>query len=93
MNTKRLKKPEQEEFRDIRKKLYQQLLTADLSIGQATKIMRKSLGLTQEEYSLLIKVSARTIKSIEQDKGNPRFDVLTRIAKPFGLVVGFIPKV
>lgn len=54
--------------------------------------MRLSLGKTQEEFGQMFYLSRRQVIDLEKGKGNPRLETLTRIGRPFGLVIGFIPR-
>lgn len=68
------------------------LLKNEISQGAALKALRlKGLGLKQDAYAKLVKVSRKTISDIENGKGNYSLDVVNRTFMPFGLQVGLIP--
>lgn len=70
----------------------QRLLRSELSQGQALKALRvEVLGLTQDEYANLVKVSRKTLSDVENDRGSFKTDILDRLFKPFGLKVGIVP--
>lgn len=52
--------------------------------------MRKIVGMTQPKYAQLIGIAPRVLMDIERGHGNPRLDTLEKLAKPFGLRVGFV---
>jgi len=45
------------------------------------KQMRKSLGLTQEDFANFLSVSRQTIIAIENDKYNPTLELAMKLAK------------
>ncbi|MBO1271949.1 helix-turn-helix transcriptional regulator [Shewanella sp. 4t3-1-2LB] len=70
----------------------QRLLHGELSQGQALKTLRvEVLGLTQDRYATLAKVSRKTLSDVENDRGSFKTDILDRLFKPFGLKVGIVP--
>lgn len=70
----------------------QRLLRGELTQGQALKTLRiEVLGLTQDEYANLVKVSRKTLSDVENDRGSYKTDILDRLFKPFGLRVGIVP--
>ena len=69
------------------------LAAGKLTIGQATRRMRKIVGMTQPEYAeKVLKIYPRVLMDIERDRGNPTLETLKKIARPFGLHVGFMTK-
>lgn len=77
--------------REEKEQLFAELADGRLTIGQATKRMRKIVGLTQTEYAeKVLKIYPRVLMDIEKDKGNPTVETLEKIAKPFGLSIGFV---
>ena len=72
--------------------LYKQYLFSEITLGQLLSYLRKNvLGMTQEQYAVLIGVSRRTLTDIEQDKGKPTQSVLDKVFKPLGLKAGLVP--
>lgn len=90
MNKKTLTR---EETRDKKIELFNKLQSGELTIGQATRQMRKITGLTQTEYAeKVLGIFPRVLMDLEKDKGNPTLETLTKVAKPFGLEVGFVKR-
>lgn len=72
--------------------IIKQLILGDLTQGQALKLLRVNvLGLKQEEFALLVKVSRKTISEIENDRGSYNTDILNNVFKIFNLQVGLLP--
>ena len=85
------KKRPPEESRKEKESLYAGLEAGRLTLGQATRRMRKVVGLTQTEYAEKgLKIYPRVLMEIEKDRGNPTLETLEKIARPFGLRVGFV---
>jgi len=77
-------------FNDKKRALLARLPNGELTIGQATKAMRLLLGMTQEEYGQkVVGLSRKVVSAIENDAYNPTLETLNKIAKPFGLTIGF----
>jgi DNA-binding XRE family transcriptional regulator len=90
MPRKSTKKRAPEEIRQAKEMLYEDIEAGRLSLGEATRKMRKIVGLTQTEYAkTILKIYPRVLMDIENDRGNPTLETLERIAKPFGLKIGF----
>ena len=79
---------------DIRREkeaLYAAIAAGRLPLGQATRRMRNIVGLTQVEYAeKVLKIYPRVLMEIEKDRGNPTLETLEKIARPFGLKIGFV---
>lgn len=72
--------------------LREQLQQGTISIGDATRAMRKMTGLNQKDYAnKVLGISPRVLVNIELNRGNPTLDTLNKIGKPFGYQVNFIP--
>lgn len=79
--------------REAKEQLFEACNRGELSIGEATRQMRKIVGLTQKEYAeKILKIYPRVLMDIEQGRGNPTLATLEKIAAPFGLKVGFVRK-
>ena len=77
--------------REEKEKLFEAISNGSLTIGEATRKMRKIVGLTQKEYAeKVLKIYPRVLIDIENGRGNPTLETLEKIAKPFGLRVGFV---
>lgn len=59
--------------------------------ADGVRAMRKALGLTQVEFAKAFKMTVRQLSQIEIGAANPTVETLTRLAKPFGLTLGFVP--
>lgn len=80
-----------EETRKEKEALYADLEAGRLTLGQATRRMRKIVGLTQVDYAAkVLKIYPRVLMEIENDRGNPTLDTLKKIAQQFGLKVAFV---
>ena len=65
----------------------------ELTEGELLRRLRKDiLGMNQDEYAVLVKVSRRTLSDIERDAGNPSLPVLKRVFRPLGISVGLLPR-
>lgn len=88
---KRKKTPE--EVRSEKESLYADIEAGRMTIGQATRSMRKIVGMTQTEYAeKVLKIYPRVLMEIERDRGNPTLETLQKIGAPFGLLVRFAAK-
>lgn len=86
-----MKKLSKEEVRDRKLALYEKVQAGNVTIGQATREMRKIVGMTQKEYAeKVLGIFPRVLMDIENDKGNPTLETLQKIAGPFGLRIGFV---
>lgn len=74
----------------LREALYEDIHAGRLSLSEATRRMRKIVGMTQTDYARLIGIAPRVLMDIERGHGNPRLDTLEKLAKPFGLRVCFV---
>jgi DNA-binding XRE family transcriptional regulator len=82
-----------EVIRQEKENLYADINQGRLSIGEATRRMRKIVGMTQTEYAeKVLKIYPRVLMEIERDRGNPTLETLEKIARPFGLRVGFVAR-
>ncbi|MDD2272499.1 MAG: helix-turn-helix transcriptional regulator [Desulfuromonadaceae bacterium] len=84
-------KEKNQTIREKKELLFKKLASGEISLGGATKSMRNIVGLTQKEYAeKILKIYPRVLMDIENDRGNPTLETLQKIAKPFGLKVGFV---
>lgn len=87
------KKRTPEEIRREKEALYTDIDQGLLTLGQASRRMRKIAGMTQTEYAeKILKIYPRVLMELERDRGNPTLETLEKIARPFGLKVGFVVK-
>lgn len=76
----------------MKEDLYNALARGDIEMREATRQMRKILGMTQKDYAKKIAcVSPRILSEFENGSGNPTLSTLEKIASPFGLKVTFLP--
>lgn len=88
---KRKRSPD--EIRIEKEALYADIKRGALTLGQATRRMRKIVGMTQTEYAeKILRIYPRVLMEIERDRGNPTLETLEKIGRPFGLKVGFVQK-
>lgn len=77
--------------REAKEKLFESLAAGEITIGQATRCMRKIVGLTQKDYAeKVLNIYPRVLMEIEKERGNPTLETLEKLARPFGLRVGFV---
>ncbi len=87
-----MKRPNSQETANLKESLYLDLAKGSIDIRQATRQMRKILGMTQKDYAKKIaRVSPRILSGFENGSGNPTLATLEKIASPFGLKVTFLP--
>ncbi|WGE81004.1 helix-turn-helix domain-containing protein [Actinobacillus equuli subsp. haemolyticus] len=76
----------------IRETIIVQLLKGEISQGQALRRLRvEALGINQQDYLKLAKVSRQTLSNIENDKGNYSIETINQVFKPMGLKLGLMP--
>ena len=76
----------------MKEALYRGLAVGDIGIREATRQMRKILGMTQKDYARKIAdISPRILSEFETGAGNPTLATLEKLASPFGLKVTFLP--
>jgi len=87
-----MKRPSNKDMAEMKETLYRELAAGDIGIREATRQMRKILGMTQKDYAKMVAgVSPRILSEFENGKGNPTLATLEKIASPFGLKVTFLP--
>ncbi len=76
----------------MKEALYRDLARGEIGIREATRRMRKILGMNQKEYAQKVAhISPRILSEFENGSGNPTLATLEKIALPFGLKVTFLP--
>lgn len=87
-----MKRQKPQETAKMKEALYLDLARGSIDIRDATRQMRKILGMTQKEYAQKIAaISPRILSEFENGSGNPTLNTLEKIASPFGLKVTFLP--
>jgi transcriptional regulator with XRE-family HTH domain len=62
-----------------------------MGVREATRRMRKILGMSQKQYAQKVAhISPRIFSEFENGSGNPTLATLEKIALPFGLKVTFL---
>lgn len=89
-----MKRPDSKDMTEMKEALYRDLAAGAIGIREATRQMRKILGMTQKDYAEKVAgVSPRILSEFENGSGNPTLATLEKIASPFGLKVTFLPPV
>ncbi len=87
-----MKRPTPQEMARMKEGLYLDLARGDIGIREATRRIRKILGMNQKEYAQKVAaISPRILAEFEKGSGNPTLATLEKIASPFGLTVTFLP--
>ena len=87
-----MKRPSEQERTRMKEDLYRDLAQGNIDIRQATRRMRKILGMSQKEYAHKVAdISPRILSGFENGSGNPTLATLEKIAMPFGLKITFLP--
>ncbi len=85
------KRNRKDRLNELRHEFFDDLDAGNLTSLPATlRRMRKAIGLTQIEYARLAGVAPRVLIDLERGVGNPTLKTLEKLAKPFGLRVGFV---
>lgn len=88
-----MKRPTNEKIQELREELFSRIDDGTISIGEATRLMRRTLGMNRRDYAeKILKISHDALQAVETGKGNPTLKTLQIIGKPFGLNVGFVRK-
>jgi len=88
----RWKRPTKEQVLENRRTLAERARTGDLRLPGAVAAIRKSFGMTQEEFAKTLALTRRQVAEIETGKANPTLETLERIGRLFGFSVGFVPR-
>ena len=87
-----MKRPTSKEMAMMKEELYLGLALGDIGIREATRRMRKILGMNQMEFAQKVAdISPRILSEFETGSGNPTLATMEKIALPFGLKVTFLP--
>ena len=87
-----MKRPTSKEMAMMKEELYLGLAQGDIGIREATRRMRKILGMNQMEFAQkVVDISPRILSEFETGSGNPTLATMEKIALPFGLRVTFLP--
>lgn len=69
--------------------IFEEIERGKLSLEEAVRKLRRSIGKTQPEFAKLVKIAPRIVIDLERGKANPTLKTLRKIAESFGLEVGF----
>ena len=87
-----MKRPTPKEMARMKEELYLGLAQGDIGIREASRRMRKILGMSQKDYAQKVAdISPRILSEFENGSGNPTLATLDKIASPFGLKITFLP--
>jgi putative transcriptional regulator len=86
----RVKKLADDQRRALRSKLHDAVEQGGYPWDQSIRHMRQALGLTQEQFAKLFKLTKRQVASFEAGTANPTVETLARIGRPFGFEPGYI---
>lgn len=80
------------ERNSVRNEIIKALLLGEMTQGQALRKLRiEMLGVNQQQYMKIVKVSRQTLSNIENDKGNYSVETINQVFKPFGFELGLVP--
>jgi len=80
------------EMSRMKASLYIDLAKGTVDIREATRRMRRILGMNQKDYARKVAhISPRILSEFENGSGNPTLATLEKIGSPFGLEVIFLP--
>lgn len=66
--------------------------SGELRLPDAIKELRNALGLTQAEFGERFGLTRLQVISIEKGIANSTRETLEKIGKPFGFVLGYVPR-
>lgn len=82
---------EKAKVRERRNRMLDTAAAAELSLTEGVREIHAIAGMTQDEFAKHRGVSARVIKAIELEQGNPTVATLNRIGQFFGREMAFVP--
>lgn len=73
---------------EARDQVVEQFLNGELSQGELLKKLRiEVLGVKQDQFAKLVKVSRKTLSDVENNHGNYSVNTINQIFRPFGLAL------
>ncbi|MFK5927275.1 MAG: helix-turn-helix domain-containing protein [Desulfuromusa sp.] len=88
-----MKRPDDKELKRLRQELFEQIEGGQISLDEATRTMRRILGMNRKEYAAkILEIGFETLQDVETGQGNPTLKTLRTIGAPFGLDIGFVRK-
>jgi putative transcriptional regulator len=88
----KLRRLSKDEIRVRRHAITARAREAKLTLPAAIREIRHALGLTQDEFATMFRLTLRQVQEIEQGRANPTAETLNRVAKVFGFSLGFVPR-
>ncbi len=85
-----IRKLSDEDKRNVRETIADRLAAGEVTLGEAVRLMRLAVGMTQANYAKMVGVDIRVLIDVEKGQGNPRLDSLEKIARPYGLAVSLV---
>jgi len=85
-------KPDRDQQRAARLALVEAAQHGELRLPEAIREMRKALGLNQEQFGKMLKLTRRQVSELENADGDPKLSTLNRIGRVFGMAIGYVPK-
>lgn len=82
----------QKEKLERREDVARRAASGTLCLPGAIRDIRKSLGLTQVEFGKKFGLTRLQVIALEKGTANPTQETLERISRPFGFVIGFVPR-
>jgi putative transcriptional regulator len=86
----RRKLPTSEQVRELRSILHEDVERGGLPVAETVRRMREAMGLTQQRFGEVFKLTERQVWEFENGKANPTTETLTRLGKPFDFRPGFV---
>lgn len=80
-----------DERRKRREEISLKARSGELGLPDAVRELRKSLGMSQAVFAKHFGLTRVLVSELENGRANPTLETLTKISKPFGLQVGFVP--
>ncbi|OIQ86462.1 helix-turn-helix protein [mine drainage metagenome] len=77
---------------DRRDEIARRAATGTLRLPEAIRDIRDALGMTQTEFADKFGLTRTQLIDLEKGRANPTHETLARIGKPFGFVLGFVPR-
>jgi len=88
----RIRRPTKEEIRARRAAIAERASAGKLTLPAAFHDIRHALGLSQEEFAKLFRLTTRQVKEIEGGSANPTTETLNRVGRAFGFSLAFVPR-
>lgn len=88
----RWKKPTKIEISEMRRRIAERANAGELRFPEAVGELRRAIGLTQDQFAQMMRMTKRQVAEIESGNANPTFETMNKIGKVFGFTVGYIPK-